>query len=125
MSDAIVFFESALRFQTDSWDLRQALLAGENVVVLDVRSAEAFEEEHIPNALNLHHSQMNEETTAKFDRTALYVSYCDGIGCNGSTKGALRMTQLGFRTKELIGGIDWWKRDNHPTTKATVQLQTG
>jgi hypothetical protein len=27
------------------------------------------------------------------------------------------MTELGFRTKELIGGLDWWKRDGHPTSK--------
>jgi hypothetical protein len=40
-----------------------------------------------------------------------------GIGCNGSTKGALKMTELGFRTKELIGGLDWWKRDDHPTSR--------
>ncbi|MFC1763065.1 hypothetical protein ACFL6U_13410 [Planctomycetota bacterium] len=25
------------------------------------------------------------------------------------------MAKLGFRVKELVGGLDWWKRDNHPT----------
>jgi len=25
------------------------------------------------------------------------------------------MLKLGFRVKELIGGIDWWKRDGYPT----------
>jgi len=25
------------------------------------------------------------------------------------------MCELGFRTRELIGGLDWWKRDGHPT----------
>jgi hypothetical protein len=25
------------------------------------------------------------------------------------------MVKLGFRVKELIGGLDWWKRDGHPT----------
>jgi rhodanese-related sulfurtransferase len=43
------------------------------------------------------------------------VTYCDGIGCNASTKGALNMAKLGFRVKELIGGLDWWKRDGHKT----------
>jgi len=56
---------------------------------------------------------MNEETTKGFDRMALVVTYCDGIGCNASTKGALNMARLGFRVKEPIGGLDWWKRDWH------------
>jgi rhodanese-related sulfurtransferase len=62
---------------------------------------------------------MNTESTAHFDKSALYVAYCDGIGCNASTKGALALAKLGFNVKELIGGIEWWKRDGYPT--ATVQ----
>jgi hypothetical protein len=25
------------------------------------------------------------------------------------------MLNLDFQVKELIGGLDWWKRDGHPT----------
>jgi hypothetical protein len=25
------------------------------------------------------------------------------------------MARLGFRVKELMGGLDWWKRDGHKT----------
>ena len=25
------------------------------------------------------------------------------------------MTKLGFQVKELMGGLDWWKRDGHKT----------
>ena len=51
---------------------------------------------------------MSATTTGHLDKEALVVTYCDGIRCNGSTKGALNMVQLGFRVKELIGGIDCW-----------------
>ena len=54
---------------------------------------------------------MSAESTSRLDRAALIVTYCDGIGCNGSTKGAVNMLNLGFRVKELMGGLDWWKRD--------------
>ena len=62
------------------------------------------------------HRQMDAQSTARLDKAALVVTYCDGIGCNASTKGALAMTRLGFRVKELLGGLDWWKRDGHPTS---------
>jgi rhodanese-related sulfurtransferase len=39
------------------------------------------------------------------------VTYCDGIGCNASTKAAVKLSRLGYRVKEMIGGIDWWRRD--------------
>ena len=59
---------------------------------------------------------MNTETVAHLDRNKVYVVYCDGIGCNASTKGAYKLARLGFRTKELLGGLDWWRRDGHPVT---------
>ena len=59
---------------------------------------------------------MTAETAARLDRSKVYVVYCDGIGCNASTKGAYKLARLGFRAKELLGGIDWWRRDGHPVT---------
>ena len=124
MSKAVAHYQRKLEYETDSWDLQQTLRSGENIVVIDARSRAAYDEEHIPGAICLPHREMTEETTRGLDRDALYVTYCDGIGCNASTKGALRMTQLGFHVKELIGGIDWWKRDGYPTEKSVVGFQS-
>ena len=60
---------------------------------------------------------MNEESTTALDKDLVYVTYCDGVGCNASTKAALKLAGLGFRVKELMGGLDWWKRDGHPVEK--------
>lgn len=108
-------YANKLNFETDSSDLFAAMNAGEAVVVIDARSSEAFATEHIPSAISLPHRLMSAETTSRLDKSALYVTYCDGIGCNASTKGALKMAQLGFRVKELLGGIDWWRRDGYAT----------
>jgi rhodanese-related sulfurtransferase len=27
----------------------------------------------------------------------------------------LNLSRLGFHVKELLGGLDWWKRDGYPT----------
>jgi rhodanese-related sulfurtransferase len=115
MKTAIDHYQDKLSFETDSSDLFAAIQARENIVVIDARQEFAFAQEHIPGALNLPHKQMNAETTAGFDKTALFVTYCDGIGCNASTKGALNLAKLGFNVKELIGGIQWWKFDGYET----------
>jgi rhodanese-related sulfurtransferase len=108
-------YEDKLAFEIDSWDLHVALEAGERVLVVDARSPDAWRREHIPGSVNLPHRTMDDETTGRLDPDALIVAYCDGIGCNASTQGALALLRLGFRVKELIGGLDWWKRDGHPT----------
>ncbi len=113
MQDQIRHYENKLNYEIDSWDLNEALKSEDNVIVIDARSQAAFDEAHIPGAISLPHRDMTEAVTASFDHSALYVTYCDGIGCNASTKGALNMTRLGFRTKELLGGIDWWRRDGY------------
>lgn len=118
-------YAKKLAFETDSWDLKVALESGEKVLVVDARSPEAYRKEHIPGALNIPHRTMNGETTKHLDRTALVVTYCDGIGCNASTKGAMNMTKLGFRVKELMGGLDWWKRDGHKTEGGTARDASG
>lgn len=115
MEEQIKFYESKLAFEMDPSDLFDALNNGEKVIALDARKAFGFEAEHIPNAINIPHREMNAETTAHLDRDVLYVTYCDGIGCNASTKGALNMAKLGFKVKELIGGIEWWKFDGYAT----------
>lgn len=114
-------YKNKLAFEIDAWDLKVALEAGEHIIVVDTRSLEAYQSEHIPGSINIPHRTMNEESTSEFDKSALIVTYCDGIGCNASTKGALNLATLGFQVKELIGGLDWWKRDGQPTHSSPSQ----
>ncbi len=115
MDHQIEHYSDKLEYETDAWDLQSALDRGERIVVIDARSPQSYGQEHIPRALNFPHRTMTEDSTRQLDRSALYVVYCDGIGCNASTKGALNLSRLGFRVKELIGGLDWWKRDGYKT----------
>ena len=121
MSEAASFFAAKLAYETDSWDLVLALEEGAAVVVVDARSSEAFAREHLPGAISFPHRLMNEESTSTLDRHRRYVVYCDGIGCNASTKGSLKLAQLGFDVRELIGGLDWWKRDGYATEGSAAQ----
>lgn len=114
MREQIKYYEDKLKYEIDSWDLSEAL-KDTKTLVIDTRASSAYEKEHIPTAINIPHRTMNEETTKHLNKEILYVTYCDGIGCNASTKGALNMTKLGFKVKELLGGLDWWIRDGYET----------
>ena len=116
-SETAAMMEDKLRFHTDSWDLSVDLRVGlSDIVVIDARSRDVYAAGHIPGAVSFPHREMSAETTARLDRSKVYIVYCDGIGCNASTKGAYKLAGLGFRVKELLGGIDWWRRDGHPVT---------
>ncbi|MBK6699981.1 MAG: rhodanese-like domain-containing protein [Saprospiraceae bacterium] len=119
----IKHYENKLAFEMDPSDLFDALNNGEKVIALDSRIAFGYEAEHIPTAINIPHREMNEETTKYLDKEYVYVIYCDGIGCNASTKGALNMTKLGFKVKELMGGIEWWKFDGYATEGIKANTQ--
>jgi rhodanese-related sulfurtransferase len=113
------FYKQKLAFETDSWDLNEMLQRGEAVVV-DVRGREAFERKHIPGAVHLPHRQISELTIKELPQDLLLVTYCDGVGCNASTKGALNLARPGLKVKELFGGLGRWKRDGYPPEGAAT-----
>lgn len=111
--DQMSFYKNKLSYEMDSADLYEALGKDEPIVVVDGRSAIAYSKEHIPGAISLPHREINSNNTKSLDRSKRYVCYCDGIGCNASTKTALKLLGLGFQVSELVGGLDWWKRDGY------------
>ena len=109
------YYQAKLAYEMDSADLHEAIEENKRIVVVDGRSANAYATEHIPGAVSLPHREITPESTKSLDKSSIYVCYCDGIGCNASTKTALKLLELGFQVRELIGGIDWWKRDGYAT----------
>lgn len=124
MEKQINYYSAKLAYEMDPSDLYTSLEEGQEIIVIDARKPSGFEAEHIPGAINIPHRDMNEETTRDLDRKLQYVTYCDGIGCNASTKGALQLAKLGFMVRELIGGIQWWKFDGYPTTGTDAEHNT-
>ncbi len=115
MKDQLTYHQQKLAYETDPSDLFKELKNGDGIIVVDARSAGAYDIEHIPGAISLPHREMNLENTHDLKKNILYIVYCDGIGCNASTKGAINMLKLGFSVKELMGGLDWWKKDGYET----------
>ena len=109
-------FEIKLRFETDAADVASGA-AGPHTLI-DTRSPGAFAQAHVPGALNLPSSAMDEQAVAALPDGPL-VTYCWGPGCNAATKGAARLLALGrTEVREMIGGIEYWRREGHPVEGA-------
>ncbi|QDQ26252.1 rhodanese [Chitinimonas arctica] len=114
-ADSAAYMQAKLAFHTDAWDVAEDLKAGvSEIVVVDTRANAHYLAGHIPGAISFPHRTMDAESTAGLDRDKTYITYCDGIGCNGSTQGAYKLARLGFKVKEMLGGVDFWLRDGHP-----------
>lgn len=122
--DQLTYYQKKLAYERDSADLFSALKEDKSIILVDSRTTSAFDKEHIPSAINLPHREMCTNSTSFLDKSKTYICYCDGIGCNASTKAALKLLTLGFKVKELTGGIDWWKRDGYATEGENAQAGT-
>jgi rhodanese-related sulfurtransferase len=108
--DATRHFASQLAYETDCWDVDEALKKNKpGFVVLDVRAPWMFAAGHVPGAVNLPHARIVERNLAEYPEDVLFVVYCSGPHCNGADRAALRLARLGRPVKKMIGGIEGWK----------------
>ena len=104
-----------LAVETDVSDVIHDMVAGTgNLIVLDMRSPEDYALCHIKGAYSLPHRRISAETTKDFPKDTMLVTYCWGVACNSSTKGAAKLAALGFSVKEMIGGIEYWRHEGCP-----------
>ncbi|MCP3996859.1 MAG: rhodanese-like domain-containing protein [bacterium] len=108
-AEALERFESRFARETDCWDVHSTeQLEDRGFVLLDVRSKEAFDKGHLPGAVNIPHWTMTETRMSEYPKESLFVVYCAGPHCNGSTRAAIRLAKLGRPVKEMIGGTTGW-----------------
>jgi rhodanese-related sulfurtransferase len=109
-AEALVHFGNKLAFETDCWDVHEAMKSADpGFVLLDVRGPGAYAEAHLPGALNIPHRTMTAERMDAFPASTVFVVYCAGPHCNGADKAALRLARLGRPVKMMIGGIAGWR----------------
>ncbi|MET9020084.1 rhodanese-like domain-containing protein [Actinopolymorpha sp. NPDC004070] len=111
-ADALAHFAARMSFETDVSDVHADLEAGvPNLVVVDVRSDEAWEQGHVTGAIHLPTNRIAADGARIVPADALVVTYCWGPGCNGATRGALEFARLNRRVKEMRGGFEYWARE--------------
>lgn len=118
-ADAAAHFAHRLAVETDVSDVAAALDSGDpGFVLLDSRSAAAWQQGHVPGAVHLPGRELATRADEELDRSVPVVTYCWGPGCNGATRAALALALLGFRVREMIGGFEYWAREGLPVVTA-------
>ncbi|MET7683782.1 rhodanese-like domain-containing protein [Streptomyces sp. NPDC005423] len=110
---AAAHFRASLAFHADVSDVAAALAADGDpgFVVVDVRSTASWDQGHVPGAVHLPTALVTEQAGRLLDRAVPVVTYCWGPGCNGATRAALALAELGYRVKEMLGGFEYWVRE--------------
>jgi rhodanese-related sulfurtransferase len=123
-ADALAHFEARLAFETDCWDVHEAVSSGTpDFVLVDVRQPHVFAAGHVPGATNIPHATMTAERMAEYPDDTVFVVYCAGPHCNGAQKGAVRLARLGRPVKEMIGGVTGWLDEGYELTGQPVALR--
>jgi rhodanese-related sulfurtransferase len=108
-ADVEAHYSRRLTFETDCWDVHDAMRTqAADFVLLDVRGPKLYEAAHVPGAVNLPHGKMTVSRMAEWPIDKLFVVYCAGPHCNGTDRAALRLARLGRKVKVMIGGMTGW-----------------
>lgn len=89
-----------------------------NVLFVDARSQENYEDGHIPGAISFPVGQFDDYIGSFLDQHApdrLIVTYCSGRTCEDSHHLALLLSELGFtNVRVFIDGFPGWEAEGYP-----------
>jgi rhodanese-related sulfurtransferase len=116
-------FLSKLSFETDPSDVYHDITNKvPGIIVIDARTPESYAKGHVPGAINIPHRTIESSTTQSLPRDKVLVTYCDGVYCNASTKAGAKLTALGFKVKEMLDGMDGWRKEGYPIEETVMQV---
>jgi len=123
--EALHHFERSFRYETDCWDVHEALRSNDpGFVLLDVRGPQLFDAGHVPGAVHMPHGKIIASKLANWPADTLFVTYCAGPHCNGAARGAVRLAQLGRPVKIMAGGITGWIDEGFELEREPVAVLT-
>ncbi|MEW8985686.1 MAG: metalloregulator ArsR/SmtB family transcription factor [Bacillus sp. (in: firmicutes)] len=92
-------------------ELGEKLKSG-TVTLLDVRPFEEYKHGHLPHALSMPISEL-EDHLDSFPKDKEIVAYCRGPYCVYATEAVELLKSKGYRAKLLDAGINEWKQIQH------------
>jgi len=96
--------------------LKRMMESGEKFALLDVRSRNDYDKEHIKGARPLPLDEIENRAHAMLKPDEDIIVYCDSFVCSASTSAAKLLTRAGFKNvRDYKGGLREWKQAGLPT----------
>ena len=116
---AVLGLNTACSQNYENYDVKEfaELITDSNVVILDVRKADEFAEEHITGAILIDQFQSDflEQAQVKLPKDKTIAIYCRSGRRSANAAG--KLADVGYKCVNLKGGIIAWKEANMPVTK--------
>lgn len=107
-------------------ELKGKLDRGEDVVVVETLGPAYYEDAHLPGAINIPHTEVDELAPSLLpDKSAQVVVYCSNRACQNSPQAARRLAALGYdNVLDYEEGKQDWMAAGFPIENGTVK-ETG
>ena len=118
--EAVKYFEAEMAHKVNPASMRNAVRDNDpNIVIIDLRRKEHFDQGHVPGALNFpfdewHGFDGSVTNFGDLDKNKMHYVYCYEFYCNLSAKAALLFAKNGYPVKEVRGGFKAYKDHGYP-----------
>ena len=100
-------------------NLKKMIDDEDDIVLIDARTHEGYEREHLPGAISIPASHLGENLLKHYRKDRTIVTYCSGWACESSTIAAKKLDTFGFtNVLEFKGGLEDWKKAGFPLEKS-------
>ena len=108
------YFEAKLAAELGPHNVKRLVDSGDrSFVILDVRSAQAYREAHVPGAINIPFEEFPSRLK-ELPKGQEVISYCWDVTCTLCTKASYILASKGYTAREMIGGLDSWRKAGFP-----------
>lgn len=97
-------------------ELRDKLLLGEEVVLIEALPEKYWKKSHLPGALQMDYKEVPVKANKLLpDKEAQVVVYCASVDCQNSSIAALELQNMGYKNvHEYVEGKEHWLEGGLP-----------
>ena len=101
-------------------ELKKLIDERRQLVIIDARGHEAYDKEHIPEALSIPSDHLGRDISKSYGKDTTFVTYCTDLECTAISVAANKLEKYGYtNVLEYKAGIEDWKTRGYPTVKKT------